>query len=90
MTPKPSYDVLMKLIKGKWWTGPLTLKTDRQGRVTIRGFLGDYEVQAGGHKAAFRLDAAGTSRRGHARRCQHLVTACLRGDTSCKINGRAE
>jgi len=59
MTPKPSYDALKKLIKGQWWTGPLTLKTDAAGRVTFRGYLGDYELRAGQAAALFKLDAAG-------------------------------
>lgn len=44
MTPKPAYDELMKLVKGKWWT-TLQTKSDDQGAVSFRGFLGDYEVQ---------------------------------------------
>ena len=43
LTPKPVYDRLMKLVKGKWWT-KVTLVTDLQGRAFIRAFLGDYKV----------------------------------------------
>ena len=44
MTPKPAYDELMRLIKGTWWT-ELDAKSDVQGTVKFRGFLGDYEVE---------------------------------------------
>jgi GH35 family endo-1,4-beta-xylanase len=46
MSPKPAYEALMKLIKKEWWTGPLKLKTDAQGKVNFRGFLGVYSVRA--------------------------------------------
>jgi len=59
MTPKPSHEALMKLVKGRWWTGPLKLASDGAGRVTFRGFLGEYELQAGRATGRFRLDVAG-------------------------------
>ncbi len=40
-TPKPAYHELLKLVKGKWWTKTVG-RTDAQGRVRLRGFLGDY------------------------------------------------
>ena len=43
MSPKPVYDRLLDLIKGKWWTR-LDLKTDTQGQARFRGFLGQYQV----------------------------------------------
>ena len=43
MTPKPMYDELKKLIKGKWWT-QTTKKVSSDGTVAFRGFLGDYDV----------------------------------------------
>ena len=59
MTPKPAYDELKRLIKGRWWTtaggtiGPL-------GEARFRGFFGDYEVRIrlGDKKLSgtFRLD----------------------------------
>jgi endo-1,4-beta-xylanase len=58
-TPKPSYDALHGLIKGEWWLAPTALRTDAEGRVPVRGFLGDYRVSAGGSTASFTLDAAG-------------------------------
>lgn len=61
MTPKPAYDALKKLIKGDWWTGPLTLTTDGEGRATFRGFLGEYELRAGRAAGRFSLDAPGKS-----------------------------
>jgi hypothetical protein len=43
MTPKPAYDELKKLIKGKWWTNT-ALRTGEDGEATFRGFLGDYRI----------------------------------------------
>lgn len=43
MTPKPAYEELMKLVKGKWWTRA-ELKTGEDGAAGLRGFLGDYKV----------------------------------------------
>jgi len=53
MTPKPAYERLHKLIKGKWWT-TATLRTNEKGEAAFRGFLGDYRltVTADGKKAA--------------------------------------
>jgi GH35 family endo-1,4-beta-xylanase len=58
-TPKPSYDALHGLIKGEWWLEPTTLRTDAEGRVTVRGFLGDYRVTADGASASVTLDTPG-------------------------------
>ncbi|MCH7557667.1 MAG: endo-1,4-beta-xylanase [Planctomycetes bacterium] len=59
MTPKPAYEELEKLIKGKWWTQTeTTIKA--AGTARFRGFLGQYEVTAriGSRKltGTFRLD----------------------------------
>ncbi len=43
MTPKPAYDELKKLIKGRWWT-KLEAESDAAGEVDFRGFLGDYRI----------------------------------------------
>ena len=43
LTPKPAYERLRELIKGKWWT-TCELKTDARGRGQVRGFLGQYRV----------------------------------------------
>ena len=43
MTPKPVYRELKKLIKGKWWT-QAAIQTGADGKVDLRGFLGDYNV----------------------------------------------
>ena len=43
MTPKPAYDALMKLIKGKWWTRT-EAQTASKGAAQFRGFYGDYKV----------------------------------------------
>ena len=44
MSPKPAYDRLMELVKGKWWTR--TAKAVARGSVRLRGFMGDYELVA--------------------------------------------
>lgn len=43
-TPKPAYNVLLKLIKGKWWTKTQG-KTDENGKFKFRGFRGKYRVK---------------------------------------------
>lgn len=43
MSPKPAYERLLALIKGKWWT-KADLTTQPDGTVRFRGFLGDYRV----------------------------------------------
>jgi endo-1,4-beta-xylanase len=58
-TPKPSYDALRGLVKEEWWLAPTTLRTDEHGRVTVRGWLGDYEVAAGDRVAALALERPG-------------------------------
>ena len=59
-TTKPSYDAMRDLIKREWWHGPTTSRTDDDGRVTVRGWYGDYAVRpahgaAGGDGATFVL-----------------------------------
>ena len=48
MSPKPAYDALMKLIKGKWWTRT-EVRTSNQGAVRFHGFYGDYKVSVEDH-----------------------------------------
>ena len=43
MTPKPAYEQLHRLIKGKWWTQTETT-VEAEGKVRFRGFFGQYEV----------------------------------------------
>jgi GH35 family endo-1,4-beta-xylanase len=43
MSPKPAYEELERLIKGKWWTKTETT-TDTSSTAQFRGFLGEYEV----------------------------------------------
>lgn len=59
MTPKPAYLALRKLIREEWWTGPLTLKADRSGKVEFRGFLGEYVVESRDATADLQLTAPG-------------------------------
>lgn len=58
MTPKPAYDVLLRLIKKDWWTREIKTATDAQGKVTFRGFLGDYQLECSYWQGAFTLDPA--------------------------------
>jgi endo-1,4-beta-xylanase len=55
-SPKPAFEALRELIKGEWWLGPTTLRTDTSGAILISGFAGEYGVSAGGAEAAFSLD----------------------------------
>jgi endo-1,4-beta-xylanase len=45
-TPKPSYDALHELVRGEWWLAPTTGRTDAAGRLSVRGFAGEYAVQS--------------------------------------------
>lgn len=44
MTPKPSYERLKALIKGKWWTKAAGM-TAEDGTFSCRAFFGDHEVR---------------------------------------------
>ena len=48
MTPKPAYEALLKLIKGKWWTRT-EVSVSRQGRAQFHGFYGEYKVSTEEH-----------------------------------------
>lgn len=54
-SPKPSYEVLKKLIKGDWSTHT-TCRTDESGRVSFEGFLGDYDLVCRDKRISFPLD----------------------------------
>jgi GH35 family endo-1,4-beta-xylanase len=43
MSPKPAFDELKKLVKGKWWT-KTDLQADADGKAAFRGFAGEYSV----------------------------------------------
>lgn len=58
-TPKPAYDALRRLVRGEWWVDQTRLATDEAGRVTVRGFPGEYELTARGQHIAFALDPGG-------------------------------
>ncbi|MBU9710199.1 endo-1,4-beta-xylanase [Evansella tamaricis] len=57
-SPKPAYDVLKKLIKGDWST-EVTATTDGDGRLSVEGFLGEYDLICGDKKVNFRIDKDG-------------------------------
>ena len=44
MSPKPVYDRLMGLIKGKWWTNA-EAKTDGSGACSVRAFQGSHIIE---------------------------------------------
>ena len=48
MTPKPAYESLLKLVKGKWWTRT-EARVSRKGRAQFHGFYGEYRVSATEH-----------------------------------------
>ncbi|MEU4425693.1 endo-1,4-beta-xylanase [Actinoplanes sp. NPDC024001] len=58
-TPKPGYDALRRLVKQEWWLSPTTLRTDDAGRVTVRGFLGDYQLRCAGRTATVAVTGHG-------------------------------
>ncbi|TFB67533.1 endo-1,4-beta-xylanase [Cryobacterium sp. Hz9] len=51
-TPKPSYQALHGLVKGEWWLAPTTVVTDAEGRITVKGFSGEYQLSPGASFAA--------------------------------------
>jgi endo-1,4-beta-xylanase len=57
-TPKPAYEALRGLVKGEWWSGPTTSRTDHEGRLAVRGWAGEYAVSTRGATATFELGAA--------------------------------
>jgi hypothetical protein len=58
MTPKKSGLMLKHLFDEEWRTD-LTLTTDENGVATLRGFYGNYEVEANGSGAKFTLGKKG-------------------------------
>jgi hypothetical protein len=45
MSPKPTYEKLLRLIKAQWWT-KTDLTSGADGTAKFRGFLGQYRVTA--------------------------------------------
>jgi GH35 family endo-1,4-beta-xylanase len=43
LTPKPAYQRLLALVRGRWWTS-LEAQSDAEGAVEFRGFKGRYRV----------------------------------------------
>ncbi|HQE92994.1 MAG TPA: endo-1,4-beta-xylanase [Anaerolineae bacterium] len=58
---KPSYHALHDLIKGEWWLAPTKMTTDGEGKVRVKGFLGEYELTCGGATATFALEKSGAT-----------------------------
>lgn len=58
-SPKPAYDELLKLVKGEWWLSPTKMTTNADGKFTVTGFPGEYELTVDGKKTAFSLTGSG-------------------------------
>jgi endo-1,4-beta-xylanase len=54
-TPKPSYHALHRLLRGEWWLAPTTVVTDAEGRVSVTGFHGEYQLCAGPESTRFTI-----------------------------------
>jgi endo-1,4-beta-xylanase len=54
LTPKPAYERLLELVKGRWWT-TTTLTTDARGECSFRGVRGAYRVSIGAAQQEFVL-----------------------------------
>jgi GH35 family endo-1,4-beta-xylanase len=57
LTPKPAYERLLELVKGKWWT-QARATTDARGECAFRGFRGKYRVTVGSRALNFTLGRA--------------------------------
>ena len=56
--PKPAFNALKKLIKGEWMTPAVTARTAADGKITLHGFYGQYDVvvkQPGKRSTTFAL-----------------------------------
>ena len=60
MSPKPAYEALMKRVKGEWWTPALDTRTDKDGRVRYRAFLGTHSAVTPGGGNTFEVPTPGT------------------------------
>jgi endo-1,4-beta-xylanase len=58
-TPKPAFEAMRDLIKGQWWIPPTAMTTDAEGRLHMRGFLGEYEISAAGRTGRVALAEPG-------------------------------
>lgn len=56
-TPKPSYDTLRHLVKEEWWLTPTSAVTDSDGRLSVTGFAGDYDLTVNGVREPFTIGA---------------------------------
>jgi GH35 family endo-1,4-beta-xylanase len=56
---KPAFEALKSLIKDEWWLGSTKLRTDENGRITVRGFAGDYRLSVRGARVSFSLERGG-------------------------------
>jgi endo-1,4-beta-xylanase len=46
-SPKPAYGALRDLIRGEWWLDPTPMRTDADGRLSLRAFAGEFAFTAG-------------------------------------------
>lgn len=54
-TPKPAYDALRELVRGRWWLAPTTVVTDASGAVEVGGLPGRYAVDVAGTRTEFEV-----------------------------------
>ena len=52
---KPAYDELLKRVKGEWWISQTRMVTDENGKISVSGFLGEYELTCGKEKRPFTI-----------------------------------
>jgi endo-1,4-beta-xylanase len=56
--PKPSFEAVLRLIKGEWWLPSTELLTDEDGRITVEGACGTYELAFGRERATIEVGRA--------------------------------
>jgi GH35 family endo-1,4-beta-xylanase len=61
MTPKPAYERLLRLVRGKWWTRA-SGRTNGAGEYEARVFLGSYKITVAGPASRTRTVSAEVTR----------------------------
>lgn len=51
-TRKPSYEALDRLVNGEWWLPATSMRTDADGRLSVRGAAGEYVILVGDEEIA--------------------------------------
>ena len=58
-TPKPSYDVLRRLVREQWWLSTTEVVADSDGQIVVEGFAGDYVLDVDGATVPVHLGVSG-------------------------------